>query len=507
MIWTPQQDKKVIMLTLLDRLLGSEDLSIKPRPFHNHAVCFKTQYSAKERLKKLSEVGMNVFWYPAQMVTGCDMLSDSGTTSMTAEQWSALTSGDEAYGANRGFFALRNQIRKVFGNEFWNEDYQVCPNAFIFHQGRTAENALFSQLGALRLGSKVVSNGHFDTTRANVLSAGLAAIDLFSPSLNNPESSDKFKGNIDLERLEELLRKDSENISLIILTITNNIGGGQAVSIANIASAAEIAGKYGVPLFFDACRFAENAYFIKRYEDGYSHWAISDIVKKMFDFVDGFTISFKKDGLANMGGGLFFRENGLFYDIYREIMGLISDKQIRIEGHSSYGGMSGRDLMALVEGLKQVTEFPYLDNRISQVKDFGESLVSAGIPVVTPIGGHAVYLDVNLFFQDTKLRTNDFGGVALAIILLGVYGHRAAEIGAMHFGTFDKSTGVESFPEFNYLRFAIPRLRYEKQDLDSVVEALKILYERRHEIPAIDIVHGKDLPLRAFKARFRFREN
>lgn len=220
----------------------------------------------------------------------------------------------------------------------------------------------------------------------------------------------------------------------------------------------------------------------------------------MFSYVDGFTISFKKDGLANMGGGLFLRDNGLFVKKYPKIPDALMGYQIIKEGHPTYGGLSGRDIMALSVGLKTVTKEEYLHYRINQVRDFGQCLYKQGLPVLTPIGGHAVYLDVNKFFIDTAMKPEDFGGVAVTAVLLAAYGHRASELGYFAFGSYNKETKKETFPEVNFVRFAIPRLRYEKQDMDSVVEAVKLLHENRDKIPPVKVTYGRDLPLRHFKA-------
>ncbi|GAH98376.1 unnamed protein product, partial [marine sediment metagenome] len=229
------------------------------------------------------------------------------------------------------------------------------------------------------------------------------------------------------------------------------------------------------------------------------------IVKEMFSHVDGFTISFKKDGLVNMGGGLFLKQGGLFIKKYPDIPEMLTNYQIVKEGHPTYGGLSGRDIMALLVGLKIIIKQEYLTYRINQVQKFGEELHKQSVPVLTPIGGHAVYLDVNKFFKDTEMKPGDFGGIALCAVLLAAYGHRACELGHFAFGYFDKNTKKEIPSEVNFVRFAIPRLRYEKQDLASCAESVKILYEHRHQIPPVKVTYGRDLPLRHFKARFEFK--
>ena len=491
---------------LVEKLPAEKNLSVTPRPYINHSVELKKMFTMEERIEVLEKVGLNVFFFPSEMITGCDLLSDSGVTTMTSEQWAALHLGDEAYGSNRGYFMLKDQVRKTFGEAFFNEPETGEPNAFIFHQGRASEDAFFTQLGQLGSGLVIPSNGHFDTTGANIEANKMQAINLFSEELVGSESDAKFKGNMNISKLKSLLEDLHDRVPIVYLTITNNTAGGQPVSMANIKEVSEITGKYDVPLFFDACRFAENAWFIKQYEAGYEHRDIESIVREMFGFVDGFTISYKKDGLVNMGGGLFFKDGGLFMKKYPKIPSHILDYQILKEGHPTYGGLSGRDLMALVFGLRLVTAQEYLTYRINQVRAFGEEMHGQGIPVLRPIGGHAVYVDINRFFSDTSMQPDDFGGVALCAVLLAGYGHRACELGYFTFGHYDIQRKREVLPEMNFVRFAVPRLRYEKEDLDSVVAAMKVLYEHRQEIPGVRVTYGRDLPLRHFKARFEFKD-
>lgn len=485
--------------------LPAEETLTKPRPYVNHSVQFKHPVTAKERIMALEQAGLNVFYFPADMITGCDLLSDSGTTTMTAAQWAALHHGDEAYGSNHGYFLLMERIGTVFGEAFMQESRFETPNAFLFHQGRPAEDALFSCLGKLGDNLIIPSNGHFDTTEANIQNNGIEARNLFSKKLHDPTAT-LFKGDMDTQRLAALLKTDAARVPVIFLTITNNTGGGQPVSMANITAVAALAKKYGIPLFFDACRFAENAWFIKHHEKGYARKTINEIVREMFTHADGFTISFKKDGLANMGGGLFLKKDGRAMQKHPELPDALMNMQIIKEAHPTYGGMSGRDIMALVEGLTTVTDEAYLDARIGQVQAFGQAMHDAGLPVLMPAGGHAVYLDMEQFFADTDMQSTDFGGIAFTALLLGLYGHRACELGDFAFGYTDPKTGQEVRHEVNFVRFAVPRLRYEQQDLQAVVDAVKALYDNRHQIPKIDVTFGRDLPLRHFKARFAFRQ-
>jgi tryptophanase len=353
-------------------------------------------------------------------------------------------------------------------------------------------------------GGIVPSNGHFDTTEANVSANGLKPVNLPRPKDDDAGYPD-FKGGMDVDKLRAILESSSERVPVVYLTITNNTGGGQPVSMANIREVSAVCHDHEVPLFFDACRFAENAWFIKERERGYENRNIVEIVHEMFSYVDGFTISFKKDGLSNMGGGLFLRDNGLFLRHFPRMSDDVTNWQILKEGHPTYGGMSGRDIMALVAGLETVTKEGYLRYRVSQVRQFGESMRAMGVPVVMPVGGHAVYVDVDAFFDGTELTREDYGGIALSALLLAGYGHRVCELGCFAFGRYDPESRTEMFPENNYLRFAVPRLRYEQQDLESVAEAMGILFGRRDEIPGVTVTYGRELPLRHFKARFEFK--
>jgi len=490
---------------LIERFPSDEGLCNQPRPYFNHSIEMKSVFTAAERAEVLESVGLNVFYFPSEMITGCDLLSDSGTTAMTNEQWAALHLGDESYGSNKGYFMLADQIRETFGEAFFSSPGGGGPNAFIFHQGRPSEDALFNILSRVGSGMVIPSNGHFDTTQANIEANNIQALNLFAPELKNHDSDFHFKGNINIERLKGLLEKESDRVPVVFITITNNTGGGQPVSLANIAEASEIAHSYDIPIFFDACRFAENAWFIKQYEKGYENKYVWDIVKEMFSYVDGFTMSFKKDGLSNMGGGLFLREDGYFIRRYPDIPDALFNYQVMKEGHPTYGGLAGREIMALVVGLRTVTQEKYLTHRVNQVQMFGQAMVERGIPILTPAGGHAIYLDVNEFFQGTSLEPGDFAGISFTALLLAGYGHRACELGNFALGSYDEETGKTRLPEVNFVRFAIPRLRYERQDLDSVVEAVQSLHKNRDKIPAVEVTHGRELSLRHFKARFKFR--
>ncbi|MCI5060605.1 MAG: tryptophanase [Alphaproteobacteria bacterium] len=468
------------------------DTTNRPRAYANAMVRFHHPFTTKERLDAAVKAGWNVFQFPSEMLQGGDFLSDSGTTTMTAEQFAAMFLGDEAYGTNWGYQQLLDQMGETFGLN--TQDYEF----YFFHQCRAAEHALFSHMKGDNL--IVPNNSFFDTTRANAEANKIDARDLIYEDLKD-DPNHPFKGNIHLENLEKLLAGHGSRVPLAYLTITNNTGGGQPVSMENIKAAKKICDKYDKPLFLDACRFAENAYFIQQREEGYKDKKIADIVRQEFAQADGFTISLKKDGLANMGGVLAVRKDSSLMKRYPTLLNDLRDHQILVEGHPTYGGLTGRDIMTINEGLKTVTQEHYLQGRVEQVQRFGNYLHELGIPVVRPFGGHAVYIDIDKFFEDTDMERGDFGGIALSGLLL-LKGIRLCELGTFAFGQYDPKTGKETFPTHNYLRCAIPRNKYEEQDLKYAAECIKELYDRRHDIPKAVPTFGRDLSLRHFKARF-----
>ncbi|MFA4830747.1 MAG: tryptophanase [Patescibacteria group bacterium] len=459
----------------------------QPRAYVNASVRFHHEFTMEQRLAAAERAGWNVFQFPSEMLKGGDLLSDSGTTTLTAEQMAAMMLGDEAYGSNYGYFKLLEAFEEVWGIKVEN-----C-EIYLFHQGRAAEHALFTPIGRLGSSLKIPSNGHFDTTRANIESNGIVAIDCFSEELHQPGYA-PFKGNMNIKKLEDLLAKDANGVPLVYLTLTNNSGGGQPVSLANMKAVRKLCDQYNKSLFFDTCRFAENSYFIKTREEEYKNKTIAEITREVFGLCDGFTISLKKDGLANMGGVLVLKKDSPLLRAHQEIANDIRDHQILIEGHPTYGGLTGRDIMTIGEGLRTVITEAYLESRVGQVRAFGDYFKELGIPVLEPFGGHSIYIDTDRFFADTKLKREDYGGISLTGLLL-LKGVRLCELGAFAFG--------ESHP-YNFVRCAVPRNKYEIQDLYYVADCVKGIYDQRDQMPKAVPVYGKDLTLRHFKARFEF---
>lgn len=503
----------------------------------------------EQRQRALKETEYLMFSFPADLLI-LDYLSDSGTTAMTDLQWASLFHGDESYGRNRGYYALLDAIRDVFergdepGNrvnlilsgetdvdKLMNELYLnpveggfanggpaqlQRPNAFLTPQGRAAEYLLFSTLKdtLVRMHGQrkqyfIPNNGHFDTTGANIRAAGIEPVNLFENTILDPfpaadlESRNPFKGNMDTGRLEALIRdKGAEAVPVIYLTITNNTAAGQPVSMANIKETCKISRKYGIPLLFDAARFAENAWFIKCFEPGFAARSVRSIVQEMFSHADGFTISFKKDGLSNIGGGLFLKDQGLFQARFSpdgDIGLKLKERQILTFGNDSYGGLSGRDIMALALGLREVMNEDYLYRRTAQAGYLARGFVDNSVPVVLPPGGHAVYIDTERFFQGTAMKTEDFGGLGFTVELVKHYGIRACELGAFAF-EWDQRNEEQRKGILNLIRFAIPRNAYGREHLDYTIAAVAELYRNRDIIPKMRITRGAQLRLRHFQA-------
>ncbi|MBI4067880.1 tryptophanase [Candidatus Kaiserbacteria bacterium] len=459
----------------------------RPRPHVNALVRPHHLFTTEQRCTAAIKAGWNVFKFPSKMLMGGDLLSDSGTTTLTVDQDAMMRKADEAYGNNWGYEQLLDRLTETVGIP-----RDEC-HIYLFHQCRRVEDVLYSHLRGAPI--IVPSNSFFDTTRANAEANNVQALDLPDTSVH------EFKGNIDLDALERVLDANHSNVPFVLMTVTNNTGGGQPASLDNMQAARNIAHANRTSFFLDACRFAENAWFIQQHEKAYAGWSITAIVHKMFSLCDGFTISFKKDGLANMGGALLIKKDAPLLVRQKDLVKKLRRIQTRTEGHESYGGISGRDIMAIVEGLPYVVTNQYLDGRIEQVHDFGTYMKELGIPVLEPFGGHAVYIDTDRFFSDTRMRREDFGGIAVCAVLL-LKGVRLCELGCFAFGKYDPDTDKEILPERNYIRAALPRGKYERDDLCYVGDCIKAVYDRRFELPCAVPVFDRDEPLRNFTARF-----
>ena len=446
-------------------------------PFRIHSVEPMRLTTPEERRAALEAAGFNLFALPAEAVL-IDLLTDSGTGAMSRDQWAAMQRGDESYAGSPSWYRFEEAVQELF----------PFPYVIPTHQGRAAERILFSVLGGP--GEVIPNNTHFDTTRANVEATGAEAVDLVVPEGLDPSDLHPFKGNMDLDRLGDLLSSRSSTVPVVFVTITNNSGGGQPVSLENLRGVRELCDRYGVPLFLDACRFAENAWFVKEREPGQADRAIPDIVREMATLADGMTMSAKKDGLANIGGWLALRDGELARRC-REVL-------VLTEGFPTYGGLAGRDLEAIAQGLREVVSEDYLRYRIRSTAYLGEALVSAGVPVVRPIGGHAVYLDArSLLAHLPPLR---YPGQSLAVALYESGGIRSCEIGTVMFGLHPD--GTETPAPLDLVRLAIPRRTYTQSHIDYVIEVCLDVAARAGTLPGYEIV---DAPrsLRHFTARFR----
>ena len=392
--------------------------------------------------------------------------------------------GDESYAGSRSYYRFEEVVRDLTGLS------HIIPT----HQGRVAENLLFSSV--LKKGDVVPNNSHFDTTRANVEHNEGIAVDLVIDEAKDPTNLHPFKGNIDIHKLETLIKETGkENIPLGMLTVTNNSGGGQPVSMQNIKETSEMLRKHDIPFFLDACRFAENAYFIKEREEGYSDMTVRDIAKKMFSYADGCTMSAKKDGLVNMGGFIALNDE--------KIAEKITNLLILVEGFPTYGGLAGRDLEAIAVGLEEVTDEDYLSFRINQVRMLGESLTENGIPIIQPTGGHAIYIDALGFLPD--MPREHFPAQALTVALYMEAGVRGVEIGSLMFAKEDPGTGEIKYPDLELVRLAIPRRVYTNMQMNYVAESLIELYQNRKKIKGLKITYEASV-LRHFTARFELVE-
>lgn len=446
-------------------------------PFRIKSIEPITMSTPDERERWLVEAGYNLFRLPAERVL-IDLLTDSGTSAMSAAQWGAIMAGDESYAGARSWYRFEETVRRIFG----------FPHVVPTHQGRAAERILFSCM--VKPGDVVPSNAHFDTTRANIEYLGGTAVDLPCAEAADPTTDEPFKGNIDLDALAALLAERADAVPLVMLTITNNTGGGQPVSMANIRAVSELARQHGKPFYIDACRFAENAWLIKQREKGYEDVPVPQIVREIFSYADGCTMSAKKDGLANIGGFLCTRDPTL---AARE-----KDLLILTEGFPTYGGLAGRDLEAIALGLDEVLHEDYLRYRIVSTAYVVNHLHDAGVPVVRPAGGHAVYLDAGRFLPHVPAL--QYPGQSLAVELYRHAGIRGVEIGTVMAGR-DPTTGAERPARLELVRLAIPRRVYTQSHMDYVVEAVLEVHDRRESLRGYRITEEPPF-LRHFSATF-----
>ncbi|HPT30974.1 MAG TPA: tryptophanase, partial [Prolixibacteraceae bacterium] len=433
----------------------------------------------EQRIDFLKNAHYNVFGLQATDVL-IDLLTDSGTSAMSSNQWAGVMLGDESYAGCSSFYKFEAAVKEITGFP------QVIPT----HQGRAAEKIIFSILGGK--GKYFLSNTFFDTTRANIEASGSEAIDLLCAEGKLPTVPAPFKGNMDTLALEEtILEKGPENIPLVMMTITNNSGGGQPVSMANIRGTRSICAKYNIPFFIDSCRFAENSWFIKIREEGYAHKPVKEIAREIFSYADGATMSAKKDAFANMGGFLALEDN----DLAQQCRNLL----IITEGFTTYGGMSGRDLEAIAIGLHEVLDESYLQYRIRSIEYLTEKLTAAGIPVMLPAGGHAVYIDAKDFLP--QIPVEQFPGQALVCALYTEGGIRSVEIGTLMFGKYDEK-GQTIPAAMELVRLAIPRRVYTQSHIDYVAEILIEVFEKRHLLTGFEIIEEAQL-LRHFTAKLK----
>jgi tryptophanase len=445
-------------------------------PFRIHSVEPLRLTTEDERRAALEAAGLNLFELHADDVL-IDLLTDSGTGAMSRDQWAAIQHGDESYAGSPSWYVFLEAVQELFPYR------HVIPT----HQGRAAEKILFTALGGP--GKVVPNNTHFDTTRANVEFSGAEAIDLPIPEALEPSRRHPFKGNVDIEALERLLAERADHVPLVMVTITNNSGGGQPVSLANLRAVRAVCDRHAVPLFLDACRFAENAWFVREREEGQAGRPIADVVREFASLADGMTMSAKKDPLANIGGWLACDDDALAARC-RSLL-------VLTEGFPTYGGLAGRDLEAIAQGLREAVDHEYLRYRIRSTAYLGEALASAGIPVVEPIGGHAVYLDARSLLA--HVPPLEYPGQALAIELYLAGGVRGCEIGTVMFGR--RPDGNEEPAAMDLVRLAIPRRTYTQSHIDYVIEVCIEAARRAPELRGLRIVEEPEA-LRHFTARF-----
>jgi tyrosine phenol-lyase len=447
-------------------------------PFRIKSVEHIHMTTREERERFLADAGYNLFRVASEHIV-IDLLTDSGTGAMSSEQWAAMMRGDESYAGSPSFERFRAAVEDIFGFQ------HVIPT----HQGRAAERILAATL--CRPGHVVPNNTHFDTTRANVEAAGAIALDLPCPEGKEIATPHPFKGNIDLDALERTLDENPGRVPFAMVTVTNNGGGGQPVSMDNLRAASALCRARGVPFYLDACRFAENAFFIRRRSPAHAETALIDIAREMFSYADGCTMSAKKDGMANIGGFLCTNDDA----VARQEEELL----ILTEGFPTYGGLAGRDLEAIAVGLYEALDLQYQTYRHASTRYLGEHLTAIGVPIVQPPGGHAIYIDARALLP--AIPKEAYPGQALVVELYRHGGIRSVEIGSVMFGRHDPATGEESFHDSDLVRLAIPRRVYTKSHIDYVVESIEEVYEHRDRLRGVRIVE-QPKALRHFSATF-----
>jgi len=432
-----------------------------------------------ERIKLLEEAHCNTFLLQAQDVI-IDLLTDSGTSAMSSAQWSAMMVGDESYAGARSWIKMEDSVKDITNYKY------ILPT----HQGRAAERILYGHLGGK--GKVFISNTHFDTTRANIEFSGAEAVDCLTEFGKNPATEHPFKGNLDIKKLNDTINEcGAKNVGAVILTVTNNSGGGQPVSMENAKEVAKICKEHGVLFILDACRIAENAYFIKQREKEFENYTFKQIAQEMFSLADGCTMSAKKDAIVNMGGFLALNNEKLA-DECKNLL-------IITEGFSTYGGLSGRDMEALAVGFQEVFNKDYLHYRIASTTYLGDKLHSMGIPIMRPVGGHAVYIDARKFYNHIPI--NQYPGQALACDLYLEGGIRSVEIGSVMFGKYDEK-GKLIPADMDLVRLAIPRRVYTQSHVDYIVEIFEELLKNKNKSRGIKIIKENQF-LRHFTAHFK----